>query len=114
MTDFLKKKKKKTNDDIYAQGKDTDRYLSVFKLAIKGSKQRNLVSFLPENKATNIGDGVKHPTVKPIKLMEYLIELTTNKNDLILDPFMGSGTTGIASVNLDRNFLGYELDKDYF
>jgi site-specific DNA-methyltransferase (adenine-specific) len=112
---FLKKDRKSINDEIYSQGRDINRYLSDFKLVIKGSKQRNLVSFLPENKAEgNILNGVKHPTVKPIKLMEYLIELSTNENQTILDPFMGSGTTGVASVNLNRNFIGYELDPEYF
>jgi site-specific DNA-methyltransferase (adenine-specific) len=111
---FLKKDRKSINDEIYSQGRDINRYLSDFKLVIKGSKQRNLVSFLPENKAEgNILNGVKHPTVKPIKLMEYLIELSTNENQTILDPFMGSGTTGVASVNLNRNFIGYELDPEY-
>ena len=55
-----------------------------------------------------------HPTVKPIKLMEYLIEMVTPENGTVLEPFLGSGTTGVASVNLKRNFIGIELDKDYF
>jgi len=55
-----------------------------------------------------------HVTEKPVKLMHKLIEITTNSNQTILDTFMGSGTTGIACVNLDRNFIGFELDKDYF
>jgi|694.fasta_scaffold02162_47 DNA modification methylase len=61
-----------------------------------------------------IGKNEHHITQKPVFLMQKLIEIITNENDLILDPFMGSGTTGIASVNLNRNFIGYELDKDYF
>ena len=55
-----------------------------------------------------------HPTVKPLDLMEYLITMVTPKNGTVLDPFMGSGTTGVAAVNLNRNFIGIELDKDYF
>lgn len=55
-----------------------------------------------------------HPTVKPVKLMEYLIEMVTPKNGTVLEPFMGSGTTGIAAVNLNRNFIGIELDAGYF
>jgi site-specific DNA-methyltransferase (adenine-specific) len=55
-----------------------------------------------------------HPTVKPIKLMEYLIDLTTNAGDVILDPFMGSGTTGIAAKNLRREFIGIEISPEYF
>lgn len=55
-----------------------------------------------------------HPTVKPVKLMEYLIEMVTPENGTVLEPFMGSGTTGIAAVNLNRKFIGIELDEHYF
>jgi len=54
-----------------------------------------------------------HPTVKPIKLMSYLITLGSREGDLILDPFCGSGTTGIAALNLHRRFLGVELNPEY-
>ena len=55
-----------------------------------------------------------HITQKPVFLIQKLIEITTNSNQTILDPFMGSGTTGIACANLNRNFIGFELDPDYF
>jgi DNA modification methylase len=55
-----------------------------------------------------------HPTQKPVALMEYLIKTYTNENELVLDFTMGSGTTGLACKNLDRNFIGIELDEDYF
>lgn len=55
-----------------------------------------------------------HPTQKPVKLMEDLIKVNSNENDVVLDCFMGSGTTGIACTNLNRNFIGVELDKTYF
>lgn len=55
-----------------------------------------------------------HPTVKPIKLMSYLITLGSREDDIILDPFMGSGSTGIACKLLNRQFLGIEREKDYF
>lgn len=54
-----------------------------------------------------------HPTIKPIKLMSYLITLGSRKGDIILDPFMGSGSTGIATKLLERNFIGIEREKDY-
>ena len=54
-----------------------------------------------------------HPTVKPIKLMEYLIKLVSRENAVVLDPFMGSGTTGIACVKLNRKFIGIEKEEDY-
>ena len=55
-----------------------------------------------------------HPTQKPVALCEYLIKTYTNENDLVLDNCMGSGTTGVACVKTNRNFIGIELDKDYF
>ena len=56
----------------------------------------------------------KHPAQKPIPLMVRLIELFTNPGDTILDPYMGSGMTGVACVLTGRNFVGCELKKNYF
>lgn len=55
-----------------------------------------------------------HPTQKPIELCEYLIKTYTNENETVLDFTMGSGTTGVACKNLNRNFIGIELDEGYF
>lgn len=55
----------------------------------------------------------KHPTQKPIALMEHFVELLSNKNDIILDPFMGSGSTGVATINKERFFYGIEISKEY-
>ena len=55
-----------------------------------------------------------HPTQKPIELLEYLIKTYTNENETVLDNCMGSGSTGVACVNTNRDFIGIELDKDYF
>jgi len=55
-----------------------------------------------------------HPTQKPIALMEYLIKTYTNEEEIVLDFVMGSGTTGVACKKLNRNFVGIELDRDYF
>lgn len=55
-----------------------------------------------------------HPTQKPVALMEYLIKTYTNENDTVLDTCMGSGTTGVACKHLNRNFIGIELDPNYF
>lgn len=57
---------------------------------------------------------VGHPTQKPIKLINRIVEMTTNEGDIVLDPFMGSGTTAIACMNAKRNFIGFELDKKYY
>lgn len=59
--------------------------------------------------------GVKlHPTQKPVALMEYLIRTYTNEGDVVLDNTMGSGTTGVAAVNTNRDFIGIERDPGYF
>ena len=58
--------------------------------------------------------GIKHPTVKPVKLMEYLIQLVTPDGGIVLDPFMGSGTTGVSALKNNYDFIGYELDENYF
>lgn len=59
---------------------------------------------------SNIG----HPAVYPVYLPEFFIKLMTEKGDTVLDPFMGSGTTGVACKRLNRNFIGIELDEEYF
>ena len=63
----------------------------------------------------NDGKGkAPHPTTKPRPLMSELVRLFSNEGDTILDPFMGSGTTGVAAVGLERKFIGIELDPTYF
>ena len=55
-----------------------------------------------------------HPTQKPVKLMTYLVEKLTQPGETILDPFMGSGTTGVAAIHTGRRFVGVEIDEGYF
>ena len=59
------------------------------------------------------GEGNNHPTVKPVKLMEYLVRLVTPPGGVVLDPFLGSGTTGVAAIRLGFNFIGIEREADY-
>lgn len=56
----------------------------------------------------------KHPTQKPVALLKHLIKIATNENDVIFDPFMGVGSTGVAALNLNRKFIGIEKQEDYF
>mgnify|MGYP003672936046 FL=1 len=70
---------------------------------------KNLIEFSNANKMNNV-----HPTQKPILLMEYLIKTYTNENETVLDFTMGSGSTGVAAKNLNRNFIGIEMDENYF
>jgi len=55
----------------------------------------------------------KHPTQKPVKLLEHFVKLLSNKGDVVLDPFMGSGSTGVATEHLNRKFIGIELNEEY-
>ena len=72
-------------------------------------KYKNPVNILKFNRERGL-----HPTQKPIELLEYLIKTYTNEGETILDFTMGSGSTGVACNNTNRNFIGYELDEEYF
>lgn len=71
--------------------------------------ERNPISILEFDR--NVG---LHPTQKPVALMEYLIKTYTQEGETVLDFCMGSGTTGLAAKNLNRNFIGIEKDENYF
>lgn len=55
-----------------------------------------------------------HPTQKPIRVLEHIIKIASKPNDLVFDPFMGVGSTGVAALKLGRQFIGIEIDKKYF
>jgi len=61
-----------------------------------------------------VGQSKRHPTQKPIKLFEHLIKSSTNNQDLVLDPLIGSGTTGVACLKTDRKFIGFEKEEKYY
>jgi site-specific DNA-methyltransferase (adenine-specific) len=69
---------------------------------------------IPQYRGNEAGNHDEHPTQKPVALMKKLIEIHSKPNDLILDPFMGSGTTGVACKELGRRFIGIEIHKPYF
>ena len=56
----------------------------------------------------------KHPTQKPVKLLEHLIKIASNEGDVVFDPFMGVGSTGVAALKNNRKFIGCELNRDYY
>ncbi len=56
----------------------------------------------------------KHPAQKPVKLLEHIIKIASNENDVIFDPFMGVGSTGVAALKNGRKFIGIEIEKEYF
>ena len=99
-------KKAVTNGD----GRNYGNFDRVGQVSVNEGKRypRSVVKFSNDN------HGSLHPTQKPITLMEYLIKTYTNESDTVLDFTMGSGTTGVACKNLNRKFIGIELDEKYF
>lgn len=87
------------------------KYFFNYELAkeINGGKQmRNLWEINAERHITS------HPTEKPETLLERIVQLASQPGDVVIDPFMGSGTTGVVAQRLRRTFLGFEIDKSYF
>jgi len=78
----------------------------------KENTQMRSVWAIPSSKNSEKEFG-KHPTQKPLALLKRIILASTNENDIVLDPFCGSGTTGVACNNLNRFFIGIEIDKNY-
>lgn len=94
--------------------KRTVNKISKFVHVIKASKKernRGLEGRNPENR-TRLQENF-HPTVKPLKLMKILVDEYSEKGGIVFDPFVGSGTTGMACVLSDRDFIGCELTEDY-
>ena len=94
--------KPNTNRKEYTQG--------ILKDGVSLSDVWTDIPALPHNSK----EKTNHPTQKPVALMERIILLSSNKGDNILDNCMGSGSTGVACANTDRNFTGIELDENYF
>ena len=106
---------KQTNRCYGKYGNDYEgrTYESVHRVALtvpEGMKlPRSIVPIKKEHDSS-----IKHPTQKPIALIEYLIKTYTNEGETILDNCMGSGTTAVAAIRTKRNFIGFELQKEYF
>lgn len=119
----------KRNDDVHLnQRKQSERWLDAVSTCIKGVKPQNFVSFdytdadsfvlcfTPHNRIgfNKAEFNLKHPSIKPVALIEWLILLCSKEGDLILDPFMGTGTTAIAAYNTARRFIGCEIFPEYY
>ncbi|MGP1438525.1 MAG: DNA-methyltransferase [Treponema sp.] len=97
----------KTNSPSYRENsKITPNYINYLNKINKGFYENSII------KITHLKNA-HHPTEKPVRLMERLIALVTEEGQTVVDPFMGSGTTGVACMNTDRNFIGMELDEKY-
>ncbi|WP_308225032.1 site-specific DNA-methyltransferase [uncultured Prevotella sp.] len=91
-------------------------WLSGVELCVYGKKQGATFNLHCKNTVFRYpcGGGKIHPTQKPVELMVQLIAASTKEGDTVLDPFMGSGTTAIAAIREKRNFIGFELNKEYY
>jgi site-specific DNA-methyltransferase (adenine-specific) len=87
----------------------------VKKLIDAGSKGTKLYDWFSDIQLVkNVSKEKNHPCPVPIELMKRIILLTTEEGDTVCDPFMGSGTTALACIETNRNFIGFELDKKYY
>ena len=97
-----RKSKYSKGEDIYGKEKE-------FGISHMSNFPKQIIEF-----SNPSGKGQLHPTQKPVDLLEYLIKTYTQDGEVILDNCMGSGSTGVACKNLNRNFIGIELDENYF
>lgn len=95
--------KKEVNSEVYGKAFKKTNYDSTSRYP------RSIQTFSSDKQKSSL-----HPTQKPIALMEWLINTYTNEGDSVLDFVMGSGAAGVAAKNLNRNFIGIELDENYF
>lgn len=91
-------------------------YMPNHEFILFGHKKRRLRNGerLPDVLLVKKKKCIYHPTQKPIELLEIFIKQSTNKNEVVFDGFMGSGSTGVACLNTNRKFIGIELDEKYF
>ncbi len=101
-----KKSRKKPRKETVNRGENDGSLIGDY-LSVGEKYPRQIIKIGSEGRTT-------HPTQKPVALMEYLIKTYTNEGETVLDFTMGSGSTGVACVNTNRDFIGIELDENYF
>jgi site-specific DNA-methyltransferase (adenine-specific) len=94
----------------------TGSYAPKYEMIIFAHKGRRLLNGRrdPDILHFNRTGNKNHPTEKPVDLLEYLISKSSNEGDLILDPFIGSGSTAVACKNINRQYIGIEIDLEYY
>jgi len=103
-----------TETVIWAAKNDRSKHIFNYELMKElgnGKQMRNLWEISPPQPREKIHG--KHPTQKPMKLLDRILLASTNENDIVLDPFNGSGTTAVAAVKLNRKYIGIETSKEY-
>ena len=110
-----KKVKKKNTEQRLGKMLNQKHHLGPNNKLLHGSEyEQEYTNYPVEILEFGIENGTKHPTQKPVPLFEYLIKTYSHEGDTVLDNVMGSGTTGIACLNTKRNFIGIEMDAEYF
>lgn len=112
-TQRYKGKARNTNDQI-TRISSSAFTIDGYKSVNEGIRRQTDVIEAPNKPCMKYTERNIHPTQKPVKLMSTFIQWTTNEGDLVLDPFMGSGSTGVACKELKRNFTGIELNPEFF
>lgn len=92
-----------------SSGKGLDRAVVSVKSIVVGQNEQTIIE-IPRDKRSS----AVHPTQKPVRLMQRLINLTSDAGNVILDPFSGSGSTALACIESERNFIGFEIDEGYY
>lgn len=105
---YNKKKAHKTHVSAQTGFFSSDRAIACIDSIKNGCNERDIISLLRDHYSAI------HPTQKPVRLIERLLALISCEGDIILDPFSGSGSTAIACINTGRNYLCFEIDKEYY
>ena len=105
---YNKKRAHKTHVSAQTGFFSSDRAIACIDSIKNGCNERDIISLLRDHYSAI------HPTQKPVRLIERLLALISCEGNTILDPFSGSGSTAIACINTGRNYLGFEIDKEYY
>ena len=100
------------SNNMIAGGMGFAKYTSAL-IFSEGNIFRNAQDCREYPAGTNELKNINHPTPKPTKIIRYLLEKYSEEDELVLDPFMGSGTTAVACKQLNRNFIGFEINQEY-
>lgn len=105
---YNKKRTHKTHVSTQTGFNSSNRAISCIYAIKNGCNERDIISVLRDHYSAI------HPTQKPVRLLERLLALVSKEGDSILDPFSGSASTAIACINTKRNYIGFEIDKEYY
>ena len=104
----LRKEEKANKNGLHGDMKTGNRCCNVMSSLQYGMNEKSII------KSTCNHRSAIHPTQKPVRLIERLLGLVTQPGDIVLDPFSGSGSTAIACINTKRDYIGFEIDKEYY